>query len=565
MILKSLKLHNFKCFENYIVNFERINLLEGAIGIGKSSILESLIFALYGYYQGILTDLPNKRTNSKDCMVTVIIEDNGQEIEIIREYPLKLTIKLTTPENKITLKLSTSEANKYLEDRFGSRLVFQQYRVLDAYDKNVDFLAQGDISLKKILFAGTDILFNTVRNNLTAIKLEREKLNRDAVVIYKHYPSEKRLNILITNIEQIGNSLVIANKEIDNNDVGVSKTRLSVHAHRVEVLTQQLNNVDTIKSSYDTSLTQAIARHGEIQRKAGELNKQIEQIKSDTTTIVINKVCYVCKKILDEKGANDIKQEQEKKIKILNTQLESIRNEDITICTNIPIFKENIVKERDEKIQVYKKEIETLQMEVAYLKEDISNEEEILAQNKVNRDNLANRISRLKERKMKLEARLQQKQYIYTERDVIVVKKAIEELDKLSSIYLVETVHSLEPIINSVISKIGFGVTFDVDTKGKFNILLEKESVQYKYKDLSCGQRLILQIALKLALLLQEGKSGLILSDEGLSALENENLTDIIGLFKELPFQLVFVLHRASIEDNEVNVIKLGGSNEKTA
>jgi hypothetical protein len=43
-----------------------------------------------------------------------------------------------------------------------------------------------------------------------------------------------------------------------------------------------------------------------------------------------------------------------------------------------------------------------------------------------------------------------------------------------------------------------------------------------------------------------------------LSALENDNLEDIINLFKDLQFQLIFVLHRASIEDTEVNIIKLG-------
>ena len=146
---------------------------------------------------------------------------------------------------------------------------------------------------------------------------------------------------------------------------------------------------------------------------------------------------------------------------------------------------------------------------------------------------------------------------------IIIVKKAIEELDKLSSVYLVETVGGLEPIINSVLEKIGFQIKFDVDTKGKFNILLSKEDIQYKYSDLSCGQRLILQIALKLSLLLQQSKTGIILSDEGLSALENNNLEDIINLFKELNFQLVFVLHRASIEDPEINIIKLGGNDEK--
>jgi len=228
-------------------------------------------------------------------------------------------------------------------------------------------------------------------------------------------------------------------------------------------------------------------------------------------------------------NARNIEQNKDTKIKYLNAQLENIRNEDIEICSKIPILKE---------------ENNTLQV----VKDQFLSVREIFRPRRM----------KLQELIIKLEGRLKQKEYIYTERDVIVVKKAIEELDKISSVYLVDTVHSLEPIINSVLAKIGFTVSFDVDIKGRFNILLTKEDIQYKYKDLSCGQGLILQIALKLALLLQRGLEGILVSDEGLSALENNNLEDIINLFKELPYQLIFVLHRANIEDSEVNIIKLG-------
>ena len=577
MILKSLKFKHFKCFESYEVNFEKINLLEGAIGIGKSTILEGLIFALYGYYNGLLSDLPNKRTSSKSCMVTAILEDKGQTIEVIREYPLKLTTK----EDGKTLKLSTAEGNKYLEDRFGSRLVLQQFRILDAYDKDVNFLSQGDVTLKKILFAGTDEMFNRVRTNLTAIKLEREKLNKDAVVIYKHYPSEKRLQSLITNIEQISNQIVIKNKEIAISEKELRESELKLtqmgckHGEiqrTVGEYCKQIENVDTIRSSYDGSLQTAETRIKTLERDIENFKKQLEESDKQTDAIKDTAICYVCKQPLNRHTAEDIIKEKAGKSDELLLNIKRYRH-DIEIAEqNIRTLKENIIIERKQKAEKLKKQLEIIKNEdielchnIPRLTDDINNDKEIITQDKENQTFLSIRKERLQELKMKLEGRLQQKQYIYTERDIIVVKKAIEELDKLSSIYLVETVQSLEPIVNSVLSKIGFTIKFDVDVKGKFNILLDKEETQYKYKDLSCGQRLILQIALKLALLLQEGKSGLMLSDEGLSALENENLTDIIGLFKELPFQLVFVLHRASIEDNEVNIIKLGGSYEKTA
>ena len=499
MILKEISLKTFKCFENYSVSFDKINLIEGANGIGKSTIIEALIFALYGFYGGLISDIPTRWSKAKSCKVDVVIEDNEHIIEICREFPLKLTIK---EDNKL-LKLSTAEGNKYLEDRFGSRLCFEQFRKIDAYNPESNFLEQGTVTLKKILFSGTDEMFNSIRNNLNAMKLEREKYNKDTAVVYKYYPSEKRLETLKTGYEEITSRYMEAEDEIVNSDKELHKNNL------------QLSTLES--------------RHCEIQRSVGDLNKQINETKVDVEKVIIQKKCPVCNQNLGIENARNIEQNKDTKIKYLNAQLENIRNEDIEICSKIPILKE---------------ENNTLQV----VKDQFLSVREIFRPRRM----------KLQELIIKLEGRLKQKEYIYTERDVIVVKKAIEELDKISSVYLVDTVHSLEPIINSVLAKIGFTVSFDVDIKGRFNILLTKEDIQYKYKDLSCGQGLILQIALKLALLLQRGLEGILVSDEGLSALENNNLEDIINLFKELPYQLIFVLHRANIEDSEVNIIKLG-------
>ena len=558
MILKEIKLKTFKCFEDYSVSFEKINLIQGAIGIGKSTILQALIFALFGYSEGILADLPT-RGKATSCKVTAIIEDNGHVVEVIREFPLKLTVK----EDGKTLKMSTSEGNTYLVDRFGSRQDFFQFRIVDAYSKETNLLEQGNVVFKKILFAGADEKFNEIRNNLNVIKLERERLNRDGIVLDICYPSEKRLEVLNASLNDVINRYREMDGDISLADKGLrdSEIKLSEHENKIVYLTKQINDIDNIRSSFDSKLIQNESRHTEIQRTVGDLNKQIEETINQRGTVLTN-YCYACKQPL-KINKDILVGKLDTEIKKLDAKLESMRNEDIEICRNIPILKESIIKERLQKVEQFKKEIENLQTENVDLIEDIKNTKEIIAQDKDIRDNLLPKKEKIQSLKVKLENRLKQRQFIYTERDVIIVKKAIEELDKLSSVYLVETVGSLEPIINSVLEKIGFQIKFDVDTKGKFNILLSKEDIQYKYSDLSCGQRLILQIALKLSLLLQQSKTGIILSDEGLSALENNNLEDIINLFKELNFQLVFVLQRASIEDPEINIIKLGGNDEK--
>ena len=93
--------------------------------------------------------------------------------------------------------------------------------------------------------------------------------------------------------------------------------------------------------------------------------------------------------------------------------------------------------------------------------------------------------------------------------------------------------------------------------KVKFDIGLTKDNKKFKIKDLSTGQALMLQIAFKLALLLNKGEEGLVLADEGMSALDGDNLLHVINMFSEMPFQLVFVLHNVNDLPAFVNVIDL--------
>ncbi|RLI00841.1 hypothetical protein DRO38_05855, partial [Candidatus Bathyarchaeota archaeon] len=173
-------------------------------------------------------------------------------------------------------------------------------------------------------------------------------------------------------------------------------------------------------------------------------------------------------------------------------------------------------------------------------------------------ENITARANKLKTLIMKLEGRLKQKDYIYTQRDVEVVKVALRELDALSTRYLAESLKILEPIINSVLEKIKYQVEFDVNDKGKFSITLYKEGVKYTYKDLSSGERLLLQIAFKLAILLEKDENGLILTDEGLSNLDQTNLLHVLDIFSNYPFQLVMVLHRCENLPSDVKIIDLG-------
>jgi len=160
--------------------------------------------------------------------------------------------------------------------------------------------------------------------------------------------------------------------------------------------------------------------------------------------------------------------------------------------------------------------------------------------------------------KNKLDNRMAYKKYVYTTKDVEIIKKCIRELDKFYAFYIRESVRVLEPIINNIISKIGFQLQFKLDEKGDFLISLVKDSEEFTYKDLSNGQKLILTIAFQIALLLDKNDEGLIVADEGFSSLDDTNLDLIFNMFQGLPFQLVCIIHRLDNPPSFMHVIDLG-------
>ena len=179
MYIKSLKLKTYKCFEERDFAFDSLNFITGRNGAGKSTVIEAIIFALFGYtMQSLISDIPT-RNSSKTATSELLIEDNEHLYRIIRTFPLKVTIF----KDNVLLKLSTTEANKFITDTFGDRQLFFHFRLIDAYTKEANFLEEGQVALKKIIFAGTDEYFNTIRTKLTEIKCERERLNKDRAEI----------------------------------------------------------------------------------------------------------------------------------------------------------------------------------------------------------------------------------------------------------------------------------------------------------------------------------------------------------------------------------------------
>lgn len=457
MLIRKISLKNFKNFKEKEVLFEPLTFIKGKNGSGKTTLaLESILFCLYGYTpKESLKDLPT-RNIATSCIVEIELKHKDKFYKIIRKYPTHLSIYVN---NEPLIFTNSRDAQDSINNLFGDRLNFMKFRIIDS-NIGANFLEEGQVALKKILFSMSDELFNNIRNKLNEVKHEREIYNKDKALVFSYYPSESRLETLEIGVQDL-------------------QSRLQTLKSKLEPIEQEHIKLTNQRARYSNDLN------------ASQSQKRI--VTQDTK-------CYACKRGLDE----------ELKKKMLD--------EIITKIDKLEISMQNLLPEIDKR-------------------------RDLLESARRGNDQITNRIYKIKSLITKLETRIKQKNYKYTDKDVLIVKKAIEELDKLSSYYITESLKILEPIINNIVSKIGFEVKFIINEKGKFAIELQKDNVSYNYKDLSCGQKLILQIGFKLALLLERGETGLIVADEGLSSLDEDNLNHIINLFKQFPFQLLFVLH----------------------
>jgi len=472
MYLKHTYLENFKKFEKKAQKWEKNVLITGSNGSGKSTLaLSSVLFGIWGYSMAnSLGDLPT-RNIAKSCMTEHTIRKDKDIYKIIRKYPTKLEIY----KNEELLKFITNrEAQYFIDDLLGDREQFQQFRVIDAYSKESNFLEQGQTALKNIIFSLNEKRIKKIRDNLREIKRQREIFNKDNLVKNIHYYSEKRKSILKTAYDKI--------------------------QYKIETLKDKVENLEN-KSNKNT-------------KKIGKLENSIEYFESRIDKLESLDVCYVCEQEITEELKTDIIQKFEKKIKEIVPRLESKVKDNETML--------DIIVQYEKKV----KKLETKE------------------------DNLERLLS-------KLERNPNEKKYKYTTKDVEIVSRAIKELDNFSSYYLTESIKVLEPIINKILNKINFKVSFEVNEKGKFNVLLTKEEVQFNYKDLSTGEKLILQIAFKLALLMERGEDGLIIADEGLGSLDKSNLDYILKIFNEFPFQLILILHRFDNIPEDIQLIEL--------
>lgn len=166
MFLKTIKLHNFRNYNNFEMNFsKRINIIFGNNGVGKTNLLESIyVLGLTKSHRSFIDNNLIKNTESDASIKGIIVKDeiktnyevilgknkvlkiDGDVIRKNSDYISKLNIIIFSPDDLDLVKGSPSSRRDYLDLEL-SQFYSDYIVILNEYNK---LLKMRNDYLKKI-------------------------------------------------------------------------------------------------------------------------------------------------------------------------------------------------------------------------------------------------------------------------------------------------------------------------------------------------------------------------------------------------------------------------------
>ena len=352
MKINSIEFKNFASYGNQAqkIEFEdqaQLYLTLGKNGHGKTTIANSIIYALYGKVEGVkLADLPNRI--NKELWVKINLQCKHMNVEIERGLmPNRFKVLINGVEFDKAGKKSVQE---YLEDEiFGIPYhVFKNIIILSINDFK-SFLTMNNHDKKQIIdrmfgFSVLNDMFKNVKEERKQIKMEIDS-----------YDSE--LNQIMESISSVRlklNNLVEESHKKDKEKVEALKDELLDHGDNVKKLNEARSTIDgKIQTISDEAGSMGIQQR-DLERENQYLQKKIELYESG--------FCGSCETKLDTDWHH-------KKGDEFKTQIESNNK-------NSGKLKEDITKAEEKvgELRSKRKQVETRINNLRYSIKDIKDE-----------------------------------------------------------------------------------------------------------------------------------------------------------------------------------------------
>lgn len=401
-----------------------ITNISGSNGVGKSTIVEATIFALYGKTrQETVKDVVN-RAVGKDCKVSVeFVGDDDEVYKVIRYRAHSVhgdKVYLFKGEKDISCK-NISDTNEEIIDIFGLPYVAYVNSTVFSTEFYSNFFAaknsdrlnifENILSLKEISYFYAEIknVLKEIAEKENEIKLrltESETKEKSAQGNLDNYSSQAKVKLLSLKTEKEEAQKVIDKlqkelSELETIDVNSEKAKLSnltlkeeynKQIKEKEALLKELS-VEDVSSEEQKLISQFKDFDFESNKKKESLFKEFSETIKVRESGVDKFKLYVDNSISKIGSLNSEKSSYEKE---LTKQEEDLKKIQEAICPYCGQVMEK--EETDKKRELVEKKISSLKNEISGVEEEIKEEKVSLEEHRKNYSDLLNDISSLKEK-----------------------------------------------------------------------------------------------------------------------------------------------------------------------
>lgn len=393
MILKAIKIKNFLSYENTELNFsDKFSmLLSGKSGSGKSSICESIVWALYGRGRSENRSLIKKGKKFASAIIT-LKDENDTEYNISRsvtsagKHDLSVTYKKATGKQFLPVKTS---GKKNLQEFIEKEILHSSYAL---FTNSVVCLQNNENSFVNSTAAKRkEIILEIVNASDYDEYYEKAK---DKVKELEIVTESKKVTIENTNkkLKEERKGLVSVSKmETKLNEVIIEKDEIKIKLNIVLEKEFEINSIDSKMSDKKVELVNIYNNGEEIkdlkQKKSSlskidtnELEREIKKSKGKLIELrkLSNKANSWNEKMMELVNLAPVDKDYEEIEKRLNSQIIKLMKKDIEICPEIGKACPIIVRERDLRVLELSNDLNrTIEEKKKYLERKKEYEEQV--------------------------------------------------------------------------------------------------------------------------------------------------------------------------------------------
>lgn len=517
-------------FTEIQLNRSPTNLIVGENGNGKSTVIEAVVFGLFGKpYRNINKNQLVNSINTKYCVVEIELRTQNKDVKIVRGIkPNKFEVYVDG--NMINQDASVKDYQKYLEEHI-LKLNYKSFTqvVILGSATYVPFMQLSAKDRRSVVEDILDINIFSYMNLLLKGKMKQIQEDIDS--------NNVRIDILDNRIdtqeEYIQDVINNRDKVIREYEQELDEAQSSMESAESTILNLKVKR---------TELLGKITNHDKVNAKLKKLHSLEHSIKSKLTNenkqvafYHDNNDCPVCRQSIDDKFREEKIQEGKNKISEIETGLEEMNNH-VRQLTNESEEMNNIVKEinkidrdihvQESIIEKSKKYIKKFKHRIKITSEESGSEEQ---------EEKLNKFKTEKELITEQKYKLTESQSYYE-----VVKNLLQDTGIKSKV-IKKYLPIMNQYINSYLSSMDFYCNFNIDEN--FNETIKSRfRDDFTYASFSEGEKCKINIALlftwrQIARMKNSCNTNLLILDEIFdSSLDNsgtDELMKILNTFGE--------------------------------